>query len=100
MTEKWKVGSHPSTVVSDTKQINTNFQTPLNASESTDDEVDYYGGYLVCESVGSIEKAKLIASAPDLLENLIRCVARMEENEMGHFSAVERAREAIKKATE
>lgn len=44
--------------------------------------------------------AKLIASAPDLLENLIRCVDRLEENRLGHFTAVRRAKEAIKKATE
>lgn len=44
--------------------------------------------------------AKLIAAAPDLLDNLLRCVDRFEENAFGHMSAVKRAKEAIKKATE
>ncbi len=44
--------------------------------------------------------AKLIAAAPILLENLIRCVDRLEENGFGSMSAVERAKKAIKKATE
>ena len=43
--------------------------------------------------------AKLIAAAPELLENLIRLVDRMEENELGHTSSVKRAKEAINKAT-
>jgi hypothetical protein len=34
------------------------------------DEVDYYGGHLICESV-SKSNATLIAAAPDLLQSLI-----------------------------
>ena len=43
--------------------------------------------------------AKLIVAAPEMLENLIRCVDRLEENGMGDMSAVKRAKTAIKKAT-
>jgi len=43
--------------------------------------------------------AKLIAAAPELLENLIRCVDRLEENGFEKMSAVRRAKEAINKAT-
>lgn len=44
--------------------------------------------------------AKLIASAPELLTNLIRLVERLEENDLGDLAAVKWAKEAIKKATE
>lgn len=44
--------------------------------------------------------AKLIASAPELLEMVKLLVDRMEENDLGKFNAVSRAKELIKKATE
>lgn len=68
--QKWKVGNHHSTVVSDTKIRNTNFPSPPNQRESGDDEPEYYGGYLICESIGNTETANLIASAPELLKAL------------------------------
>ena len=40
--ETWKVGTHPSTVVSDKKIQNTNFPSPPNSRESEDDETEYY----------------------------------------------------------
>lgn len=45
--------------------------------------------------------AKLIASVPELLENLIRIIDRIEENgyHTSFTSAYERAKAAIKKAT-
>lgn len=46
----------------------------------------------------SKENAQIIVCAPELLENLIRCVERLEENGYGNFSAVERAKQAINKA--
>jgi hypothetical protein len=64
------------------------------------------GSTLICEIDKGIRhekanaNAKLIAAAPELLENLIRCVDRLEENGMGSMSAVRRAKEAIKKATQ
>lgn len=42
--------------------------------------------------------AQLIASAPLLLENLVRLVERMEENDLGNMNAVRRAKEAISQA--
>lgn len=77
--QKWKVGNHPSTVVSDTKIKNTNFPTPPNQRESGDDEPEYYGGYLICESIGNIETANLIAAAPKMLDMLIRARKEIED---------------------
>ena len=66
---------------------------------STDDETkeDVYASEVNSHVEGN---AKLIAASPELLENLIRCVDRLEENGMGDMSAVRRAKESIKKATE
>lgn len=72
--ENWKIGKHPSTVVSDVKVKNTNFPVPTNPEESRDEDIEHYGGYLVCESIGNFNHAKLIAAAPELLEAL--CKAR------------------------
>ena len=77
---KWKIGSHPSTVVSDAKVRNTNFPSPPNPEETPDEDVAYYGGYLVCESIGNIRLAHLIAAAPDMLEMLQEAVKIMGES--------------------
>lgn len=37
------------------------------------DDVQHYGGHLICESVNAAN-ARLIAAAPDLLEALRKCV--------------------------
>lgn len=96
MRENWKVGKHKWCVVSDVKQKNTNFPTPPNKEESDDSDIEYYGGYLVCESVGNENAGKLIAAAPDLLEALIQL-----KNKYGEYSDIGKiAMLAIKKATE
>lgn len=69
--QTWKVGNHSSTVVSDTKINNSNFPVPPNKEESTDEEIEFYGGYLVCESIGNVETANLIAAAPKMLQDRI-----------------------------
>jgi hypothetical protein len=44
--------------------------------------------------------ALLISKAPELLKMLELLVDRMEENDLGNFSAVKRAKQLIKEATE
>lgn len=65
-TGNWSVGKYSSVVVSDQKIKNNNFPCPPNQPESSEDELNHYGGYLVCESVGNSSHARLIAAAPDL----------------------------------
>ena len=86
----WKIGKHKSTVVSEEIIQNTFFPSP---SES---EIEYYGGYLVCESVGNKEIAQLISAAPDLLE-----ACRNLENDDGSIPehAWKKVQDAINKAT-
>lgn len=100
--QTWKVGNHPSIVVSDTKTKNTNFPVPPNKEESTDDEVEHYGGYFICESIGNIETAKLIAAAPEMLEALQILIGDIDTAPI-KLTTKEKliiARKAIKKATE
>jgi len=80
MKENWKIGNYPSVVVSDTKQKNTNFSSPPNPVESEDTEIEYYGGYLVCESIGNENNAKLIAAAPEMYE-----IIKSLENDDNHI---------------
>ena len=54
----WRVGDSPFCVVADVPAPND--ATGHNA-------VDYYGGYLIAESIRGIDDARLIAAAPDLL---------------------------------
>lgn len=65
-----------------------NYSTSINTLEDT--------LKLSNENIEVVKNAKLLAAAPKLLENLIRCVDRLEENGMGDMSAVRRAKEVIK----
>ncbi|WP_424493936.1 hypothetical protein [Salinimicrobium sp. GXAS 041] len=93
----WKIGKYKSTVVSDRKVKNTNFPIPPNQKESRDEEAEYYGGYLICESVANDKHVKLISAAPDLLEALLN----IENDNNSIPKAIwEMRNKAIKKATE
>lgn len=59
---KWQIGNISSTVISDIPFKNKYLQDS--------EDIHYYGGHLVCESIGNIHNARLIAAAPILLEAL------------------------------
>jgi hypothetical protein len=69
------------------------------------DDVEYYGGFLIAESIANEADAKLIAAAPDLLEAL-EILIHGTETEMVHGfdnpceCPVCKAKAAVKKATE
>jgi hypothetical protein len=70
--EKWSKGKQGGTVVSDAR---AKFTIPDGRSHN---DVDYYGGYLVAESIPKQEYVNLIALAPDLynkLEEIERVIA-------------------------
>ncbi|MBN1404169.1 MAG: hypothetical protein JW942_06875 [Opitutales bacterium] len=56
----WRSGNTSDTVVCDTM--------PAGALQGSD-AVDYYGGYLICESVATCNR-NIIAAAPDMLAAL------------------------------
>lgn len=58
----WRLGKHPAVVVSD----HPIGKTDLGADGGHDD-VEYYGGHCICESVAKKADSLLLAAAPDLL---------------------------------
>jgi len=68
--EVWEIGKLNSTIVSDKVVINTNFPSPPNPPFSHAEDKEYYGGYLICESIGNKQHANLISAAPDMYEAL------------------------------
>lgn len=91
----WKVG-RPGTVVSDKMD-----ELPIGKGY---DDTDYYGGFLIAESIARNADAKLMAAAPDLLEackafaKLFRECDMRPEDECYELADI--IDEAIKKATE
>jgi len=67
-TEKWSVGKQAGCVVSDTPN-----------RHGRDDNVDYYGGYLIAESIPKQEYVNLIAVAPDMCAKLDDLRTMLEE---------------------
>lgn len=66
----WKIGKYPSVIISDTKIQNENFPRLLTPAESPDSDIENYGGYMVCESIGNKQHAHLISAAPEMYETL------------------------------
>ena len=62
---EWKVGRQ-GTVVSDT--------IPENHSNLGHTDVEYYGGYLIAESIANQADVKLVAAAPDMYDALSRLI--------------------------
>lgn len=94
----WTIGKFGGSVVTDI--IPEDYKTG-----SGHDATDYYGGFLIAESIRDQDK-KLIAAAPDLLE---ACKQLIDAPHFEHFAArlnnqemkgIEMIKVAIKKATE
>ena len=103
---KWKIGNYPWCVVSDTVVKNTNFPVPPNPSETSEDDesFEYYGGHLICESIGNKDHAKLIAAAPDLLESIKYYFSVLQEAQGENWNknpdhVLQKMLDAIEKAT-
>ncbi|MGV8136519.1 MAG: hypothetical protein AB2L20_15025 [Mangrovibacterium sp.] len=89
----WKLG-HCGSVVTDNGD-----GFPLNTGH---DDIEYYGGYLIAESIYNIDNAKLIAAAPDMLEALLEYKRLYESVQPsgGWQGVYDMGNYAIKKATE
>ena len=87
----WKLGSRGAVVA----------DIPTSNQLAGSDDVDYYGGYLICESVTEAN-ARLIAAAPELLEALQGMMHHHGYNQVGwpqgKCPACQKAHIAITKA--
>jgi hypothetical protein len=85
----WRAGKASDQVVAD---------VPIEAGPGGSDSVDYYGGYLVAESVAPCN-GPLIAAAPELLACCHHFLAALETRPGGYLEMLlARTREAVAKA--
>jgi len=88
----WKIGKHTSQVVA----INLPDNSQYDRNKITD--MDYYGGYLIAESIEE-DNAALIAAAPDLLQALIDIMPHatiiINENHLHYKNAISAITKAL-----
>lgn len=60
---EWSVGKNGGEVITD---------QPVNRPGSEEQHREYYGGYLICESVSKFGDRELIAAAPAMYQELLR----------------------------
>ena len=75
----WSVGKHGTTIVSD-QEI---FSSHQHVNHGGINDVEYFGGSLVCESVLNVDNARLIAKAPEMYALLNQLVHSGDEDELG-----------------
>jgi len=90
--EQWKPGKNGGCVVSNIIPQRTCYKDSDFGSEK-----EYYGGYLIAESIPDNQKLKLIAAAPELLEVLQ--TIENDDNYIPQWLWI-RIKQAIKNATE
>lgn len=92
---KWSSGTIYGVVISDQAT-----KRPTYDDRDYESEMEYYGGYLICESIPTPEDSILIAAAPELLEALQELHDLLEENEPNWYLVRHhnKAEKAINKA--
>jgi hypothetical protein len=88
----WRPGKNSDTVVTDDPD-----GFPPNTGHG---DTNYYGGYLIAESIGKRDDVKLISAAKDLLDSLVCIVDAIDNIKFLEPATLAKARAAIKKATE
>ena len=86
---EWRIGKMGGTVVADSKTSDT--------PNTGHDDVEYYGGHLICESIETQANARLIAAAPDLLE-ACKMALKRKPFPVGAMRAKEMLEDAVEKA--
>ncbi|WP_172369609.1 hypothetical protein [Sporosarcina jiandibaonis] len=86
---QWSVGKAGSVVTTE--------PVIIQSRESGHNDVEYYGGYLIAESIFTIGDANLIAAAPEMLEALEE-VLKYHNDEIHDINLWQKVELAIKKA--
>ena len=92
---EWRIGKMGGTVVADSKTSDT--------PNTGHDDVEYYGGYLICESIATQAIAQAITGLPDLLEACKMVIAKLRGQHLGTeigLETIEKIQAAIAKAEE
>lgn len=71
----WTTGKLGGTVISDTTPVDYN-------PDSGHDDAEYYGGFLLAESVGNNDDAKLFAESKNLLVLAAQVVKEVNRNDL------------------
>lgn len=75
----WRIGKSSTTVITDNGE-----GFPKGFGH---DDVEYYGGFLIGESIYKIADARLIAAAPSMLESLIAARKHLLKNGINYDNA-------------
>ncbi len=86
----WKLGKHGGTIVADSRTT--------EKPNTGHDDVEYYGGYLICESIATQAIAQAITALPDLLAACKMALTR-KPFPVGCLGIKEALEDAIAKAT-
>jgi len=93
----WKVGNYPSVIITDERMDTYAGEFERNSWEKQ--ELDYYGGYILCESIRSIDDARVIAAASDLLDACKQILSGVDTVDLVEFfNGLNSARIAVLKA--
>lgn len=92
---KWSNGTIYGVVISDQAT-----KRPTYDDRDYESEMEYYGGYLICESIPTPEDSILIAAAPELLEASIFALRFIQKTGINYDNAemYNKLNEAINKA--
>ena len=89
----WKLGKHGGTIVADSRTT--------EKPNTGHDDVENYGGYLICESIATQAIAQAITGLPDLLEACKMVIAKLRGQHLGTeigLETIEKIQAAIAKA--
>lgn len=92
----WEISHHGGAVVTD---ILPDKRAGYDLSDF-ESERKYYGGYIICESIMSIEDARLISAAPDMYDAIRQILSAINTHDKEeYFNGINSAKKSLLKIT-